>query len=134
METTERLWANDDSRAAVEDRVTFFCEITETEPPKLSFRNGKLMATDALFDWIKREGVSLDWLTTGDPRCMIRVFRRDEQNRSRFAAQIAQMDKQEKEALSFILRAVVEKAVRADEAFPILFEMLAERRGQMAAH
>lgn len=133
METKERSWANDDSRAAIEARAAFFCEVTETALPKLTFRNGKLMANDALLDWIKQQGVSLDWLATGDPRCMITSYRNNDLGRRQFAADVARLDEREKQALLFVLQAVVNNEVNADQAFPMLSKMLRERREQLAA-
>lgn len=131
METKERLWANDASRAAVEARLAYFCEITGTEPPKLSYHKGELLGTEGFFEWCKREGVSIDWIITGELRPLITCFRKGRQGEETIRKYTEVLDDDEMRMFGAALKACVNGLIPIDQAIAGFDAALCEHRGDM---
>lgn len=61
-----------------EGRIEWFCAHFDVTPPKLQHDEDEpdqILLTDELLEWIKREGVSLDWALCGAASGALAVYR-----------------------------------------------------------
>ncbi|MFA3915948.1 hypothetical protein [Ruegeria hyattellae] len=74
--TNNRLYGVEDL-LTIEHRIDAFCDWNDCEPPDLSFDDdGSLLLTDNIVGWCREQGASIDWIVCGDPKGMVRTYRK----------------------------------------------------------
>ena len=116
----------------LDGRIEVFCKWFDVEPPTLTRdEGGEVLVSDEFLGWHKENGVSIDWIAVGDPKCMASVFRRERRKEREFRSIIAQMDEVEKGMLKVAMKSTVDGLTNMDDAIGVLHEALAEHRATL---
>ena len=120
----------------VAERMEQFCQRFEVEPVKLRYirrATDSVVMNEALLNWHNDTGASIDWIAIGNPVPMMVAYRKDHLSNRKLRNALARLDDAEIGGLNFIVKAVVDGHVNKDDAFPMLFDVLKERRAAMVA-
>ena len=97
------------------ERMAAFCKRYEVEPCKLRYSRratDSIVMTDELLEWHKVNGASLDWICIGSVTPMMTAYREDSLRRTREADALRGLTDAEKEAMAFVLRAVLDGGLK----------------------
>ncbi len=114
-------------------RIDWFCKHFEVERPVLEYEDGDMLLSDALMEWIKREGVSIDWIFCGSASCALAVYRQ----KYRFSPALeeigtilGQLDNTEKSIVMAGLKLVADGKAKVDDVFPLVSQQIEEYRAE----
>lgn len=117
--------------ATVAERMAHFCKHFDIEPCKLRYScraTDSIVMTDELLDWHQMNGASLDWICIGSVTPMMTAYREDSLRRHREAEALRGLTDAEKEAMVFVLRAVLDGGLELQPALDLWTAECTKRR------
>lgn len=117
-----------------EGRIEWFCAHFDAEKPKLQYDEDEpdqIQLNDNLIDWVKREGVSLDWLCGGRMSVALAAYRekyRVTPQSEKWSDLLGKFDDQEHTILLAGLRMVSEAGADIDSVMRGVSEQIEEYR------
>ena len=120
-----------DFPTTVAERMAQFCKHFDVEPCKLRYSRratDSIVMTDELLEWHKVNGASLDWICIGSVTPMMTAYRKDSLRRHREADALRDLTGAEKEAMAFVLRAVLDGGLELQPALDLWTAECTKRR------
>lgn len=117
--------------ATVAERMAHFCKHFDVEPCKLRYSRratDSIVMTDELLEWHKVTGASLDWICIGSVTPMMVAYRNDSLRQRREEDALRDLTGAEKEAMAFVLRAVLDDGLKLQSALELWTAECAKRR------
>lgn len=121
-----------------EGRIEWFCAHFDVTPPKLQYDEDEpdqILLTDELIEWIKREGVSLDWAFFGAVAGALAVYRdkyRVTPQCEEWASLLGKFDEQEHTILLAGLKLATATGADMDSVMQGVSAQIAEYRASKA--
>lgn len=117
--------------ATVAERMAHFCKHFDVEPCKLRYSRratDSIVMTDELLEWHKVNGASLDWICIGSVTPMMTAYREDRLRQHREEDALRDLTGAEKEAMAFVLRAVLDGGLKLQSALELWTAECTKRR------
>lgn len=78
---TDAPYMRDSRIMSVRGRIDLFCEWFDVTPPDIQYedgeegRDGAILMTDEIFDWIRVQYAPMDWILSGDAKSLCALMR-----------------------------------------------------------
>lgn len=111
-----------DFPTTVAERMAHFCKYFDVEPCKLRYSRratDSIVMTDELLEWHKANGASLDWICIGSVSPMMTAYRNEALRTNRDLSILRDLTPAEQEALTFVLRAVLDGGLKLQPALDL---------------
>ena len=120
-----------DFPTTVAERMAQFCKHFDVEPCKLRYSRratDSIVMTDELLKWHITNGASLDWICLGSVSPMMTAYRNEVLRTNRDRRILRDLTPVEQEALTFVLRAVLDGGLELQPALDLWTAECTKRR------